>query len=155
MNGIKYYPIPSIKGFIKVKHYNLGEKSKGSIQFPYGKLGGYFYIANTIQEVVDETAPKDKFLCIRIDGNCLPEPVKFKGEYICVRNKKDIHQLFEGESDLTKCFYGQHIKSCKVQKISQEGSIQLIISVDNKTIYESEKRETKQPIIYEPTISDN
>jgi hypothetical protein len=53
------------------------------------------------------------------------------------------------QGNLSNAFSGDFIKSCKVQKISDFGSIQLIISEDGKKVFESEEVKTNDPIIYE------
>ena len=54
-----------------------------------------------------------------------------------------------GEGNLNKTFRGDSIKHCEVRKTSAGGSIQLIVSVDGKIVFESAEVESEELIAFD------
>ena len=148
VNGVRYHPNVDISGYISVK-LAQGRNSMEP-QIPYGKKNNAFYLAGTVEERVYEPATKEKSLSVTVMGLTAPKPVSFIGTCVYMKGGKEIKGDISGDQgNLCRAFWGDFIKSCKVQKISNFGSIQLIIAENGKYIFESEKVKTNDPIIYE------
>jgi hypothetical protein len=149
VNGVRYHHNVDIIGYIKVEPVKA-KNSLGGTSFPYGKKDNVFYLSGTITEKVYEPKTKEKCLSVTVIGNTFPKPVSFTGTYVYMKGGKEIKDdISSDQGNLSNAFSGDYIKSCKVQKNSNFGSIQLIISEGGKTIFESEKMKTNDPIIYE------
>ena len=148
VNGVRYHPNVDIIGYISVK-LAQGRNSMEP-QIPYGKKNNAFYLAGTIEEKVYEPKTKEKSLNVSVMGLTAPKPVSFTGTYIYMKSGEEIKGDISGDQgNLSMAFWGDYIKSCKVQKNSNFGSIQLLISEDGKKVFESEEVKTNDPIIYE------
>ena len=80
----------------------------------------------------------------------LPDSGKFTDSYVSVNGGKKIKKDISGAGSRTEVFAGDYIKSCTVQKNPDNRErIQLIVSEDNKMIFDSGKMETNTPIVYE------
>ena len=145
VNGVRYKPNVSIIGLVDVQFTAEGN----SMQMPYGKQGGAFYLAGTTEEKVAAPARKEKSLNIMVMGDASPDAGTFSGSCVYVKAGKDIAKEFSGKGNGSEAFWGDYIKSCTVQKTSEKaGSIRLVISENGKQIYESDEVETKDPIVY-------
>jgi hypothetical protein len=150
VNGVRYHHNVDIIGYIKVEPVKA-KNSLGGTSFPYGKKDNVFYLSGTITEKVYEPKTKEKCLSVTVSGNnTVPKTVSFTGTYVYMKGGKEIKGDISGDQgNLSRAFWGDFIKSCKVQKISNFGSIQLLISEDGKKVFESEEVKTNDPIIYE------
>ena len=82
-------------------------------------------------------------------GVTSPEPVTFTGSYVYVKAGKEINADISGSGNRSEAFWGDYVKSCTVQKISDKGWIKLMISEDGQDIFKSGMMRTNTPIVYE------
>jgi hypothetical protein len=149
INGVRYHPNVVVIGYINVKLVRGKNYSQESL-IPYGKKNNAFYLAGTIEEGVSKSTGKEKSLNVSVMGLTAPKPVSFTGTFVYMKGGKEIKGDISGDQgNLSRAFWGDFIKSCKVQKISDFGSIQLTISENGKKVFESEEVKTNDPIIYE------
>jgi hypothetical protein len=147
--GVRYHPNVVIVGYINMKCLK-GKNYSDETQIAYGKKNNAFYLAGAIEERISEPTMKGMCLSVTVIGNTFPKPVSFTGTYVYMKGGKEIKDdISSDQGNLSNAFSGDFIKSCKVQKISDFGSIQLIISEDGKKVFESEEVKTNDPIIYE------
>jgi hypothetical protein len=147
-NGIRYRPNVDVVGYISVKL--VGKNLSMTPRYPYGKKNGAFYLAGVIEERVSYPATKEKGFNISVMGLTWPKKVSFTGTCVYMRGGQEYKKDISGDQgNISIAFGADYIKSCKVQKISDFGTIQLIIYEDGKEIFKSEKIETNDPIIYE------
>jgi hypothetical protein len=151
LNGVRYFPNVRVQGVLKVAAKEEGNE----VQIPYGDSSGKYYIAGTVQEVFDTHPKPSAFLSVQVMvmGAGLPDSGKFSGFYVYVQSGKEIKKGLNGVGNLTQTFGGEYIKSCTVQlnpdNRDKHERIQLIVSEDNKKIFDSGKLETNIPVIYE------
>ena len=141
LNGIRYRPSVPVVGLINVEFAQKGN----SMQLPYGKSGDAFYLACNVEEKMPGTFTKAKALAILLMGT---ENIKsVTASCVFVQNGKEI------KKDITErgtSFFGDYIKSCSVQKTADDAdSIQVTITEDGKTVFESDEVTNKTPVIYE------
>jgi hypothetical protein len=147
--GVRYHPNVVIVGYINMK-CSKGKNYSDETQIPYGKKNNAFYLAGVIEERISWPTTKEKSLNVSVMGLTAPKPVSFTGTYIYIKGGEEIKGDISGDQgNLSRAFWGDYIKSCKVQKISDFGSIQLTISENGKKVFESEEVKTNDPIIYE------
>ena len=75
------------------------------------------------------------------------DPGTFSGTCVFVQGGKEIKKNI---SERGNSFYGDYVKSCTVQKTTGgDDSIQLTITEDGKTVFESAEVTNKEPIVYD------
>ncbi len=141
VNGIRYRPSVAVVGWIVVEFTPKGNAA----QLPYGKNGDAYYLSCNVEEKIPGPITKSKLLNIEVMG--LADPATFSGAFVFVQGgtetKKNI--INRGAS-----FYGDYVRSCTVQKTTgSAASIQLTITEDGETIFESEDVTNQTPIVYE------
>jgi hypothetical protein len=73
----------------------------------------------------------------------------FTGSFVYYRGGKEITETINGRGNRAEAVRGDYVKSCTVQKTSDKQVwIRLVISDEGKKIFESEKIETKDPVVY-------
>lgn len=92
-----------------------------------------------------------KQFSVSIIGVIAPYPVKFNGFCIATIDGRELRKELKdmGMGNINKTFRAEELIRCEVTQTSQTGWIQLIVSVDGKTIYESEKTNGPGTILYE------
>lgn len=141
LDGVRYRPNVEVVGLVQIESPQKGNY----MQMPYGKSGGAYYLAGTVEEKLPGPFTKAKMLAITIMGTA--DHGTFTGSFVFVRNGKEIK---ESIVERGSSFYGDYIKSCTIQKTtSSEDSIQLSIMENGKNIFESEAVTNKTPIVYE------
>jgi hypothetical protein len=145
MDGVRYFPNVHVLGLI---NFESKEKRNDS-QIPYGESPGGFYIAGVVQETFDPHATKSKSLGVAI--MCFPdkEPEIINCSYKYVANGKEKADGFPCTNGLSRGFWGDYIKSCKVRRLSGSGSFQLLINENGKPVFDSDMVETNDVIVYE------
>ena len=146
-NGVKYSANIKLVGVIKVSYEESGNQVIGDSKIAYGEKDGKYYFPSTIAKKTGYTGPPDKTININIIGTSAPDPVLFEG--LCLYNVsgQEKKKKIKGEGNISEAFWGQEVKSCTIKKLSDTGSMKLVISVGGETIFESEMSETAQ-IIY-------
>lgn len=145
MDGVRYYPNVHVLGQINVETTEKGNAS----QIPYGESDGGFYIAGVVQETFDAHAKKSKSLGVAIMCFSHNEPEITTCSYNYVANGKEKTDGFQCTNGWSRAFWGDHIKSCKVTRISGTGSFQLLLNENGKTVFDSGMVETNDLISYE------
>ena len=147
LNGVRYKPNVAIVGMIDVEYTEQGN----AVSMPYGKVGGVFYLSSTVEEKTGTPSTKEKSLNVSVMGTISPKAVTFSGSYVYVKAGKEIKEDVSGTNgNRSEAFWGDYIKSCTVQKISDDkGFIKLVISEDGKMVFESDEITNKEPIVYE------
>ena len=141
LNGIRYRPSVPVIGLINVEFAQKGN----SMQLPYGKSGDAFYLACAVEEKLPGTFTKAKALAIMVMGTVDIKSVT--GSCVFVQNGKEIKKNI---SERGTSFFGDYIKSCSVQKTTDdEDSIQVTITENGKSVFESEDVTNRTPVIYE------
>ena len=76
--------------------------------------------------------------------------MKFEGHMIYTQNEKPIRDKIEdmGSGNLTRVVRGEDITYLEVRRTSKTGSIKVIISIDGKTLFETDYMDTDQPVIF-------
>jgi len=141
VNGIRYRPSVPVVDWIVVDFTPKGN----STQLPYGKSGDAYYLSCNVEEKILGAVTKSKILNIEVMGTA--DLGTFAGSYIFVQGGKEIKKniTYRGGSQ-----YGDYVKSCTVQKTTDsDDAIQLTITEDGKTVFESEEVTNKTPIVYE------
>lgn len=147
-NGISYRPNVDVVGYISVKL--VGKNLSMTPRYLYGKKNGAFYLAGVIEERISYPATKEKGFNISVTGLTWPKKVSFTGTCVYMRGGKEYKDdISSAQGNISSAFSADYIKSCKVQKFSDFGSIKLTIYEDGKKIFESKEVETNDPIIYE------
>ena len=91
-----------------------------------------------------------KSLSVSVMGVTSPSPVKFDGHCLYTVAGKERKKELTGEGNISKAFRGERIIHCEVRRTSDAGWIQLLIHEDGKKLFESEKHESSEPIVYKP-----
>ena len=149
LSGIRTYMNLKPLGYVKIE-YQPGKHGRSDTSLPYGKKGDRYYFAGSVQETIRANAPKSRQIQINIFGTISPNPVKFEGYMIYTQNEKPIRDKIEdmGSGNLTRIVRGEDITYLKVRRTSKTGKIKVIISMDGKTIFETDYMESDQPIIF-------
>jgi hypothetical protein len=141
VNGIRYRPSVPVTGWIVVEFTPKGNAAR----LPYGKSGDAYYLSCNVEENIPGPITKSKILNIEVMG--LADPGTFSGDFVFVQGGKEIKQTIRNRG---ASFYGDYVKSCTVQKTTgSDDSIQLTITEDGKTVFESGEITNKEPIVYE------
>ena len=141
VNGTRYRPSVVVTGWIVVEFTPKGNAA----QLPYGKSGDAYYLSCNVEEKIPGPITKSKMLNIEVMG--LADPGTFSGTYVFVQGGKEIKKNI---SNRGASFYGDYVKSCTVQKTTGSvASIQLTITENGKTVFESDEVINKEPIVYE------
>jgi hypothetical protein len=141
VNGIRYRPSVAVTGWIVVEFTPKGNAA----QLPYGKSGDAYYLSCNVEEKIPGPATKSKIINIEVMG--VADPGTFSGNYVFVQSGNEIKQNIRNRG---ASFYGDYVKSCTVQKTTAcDDSIQLTITEDGKTVFESDDVTNKEPIVYE------
>ena len=144
-NGVRYYPNVHVEGLVDVELTAKGN----NMQIPYGESGGVFYIAGTVQETFDAHA-KSTPLAVMVMGLFPKEdPGILTCSYVYVSAGNERIGSFQFTNNWNISFFGDHIKSCKVTKVSGTGSYELKIDEANKTVFDSDMVETNNSVSYE------
>lgn len=146
VDGIRYYPNVHVLGFLGVSYTN----ESNADQYPYGESNGAFYLAGTIQEIFDAHAKKSIGLGVMVMGLFPKEsPGILKCSYIYLAGGKEKTGGFQCTNNWSTSFWGDGFKSCKVTKLSGDGSFQLTVNEAGKTVFDSDMVETNDVIVYE------
>jgi hypothetical protein len=145
LNGVRYKPNIAIVGMIDLEYTEKGN----AVNMPYGKTGDAFYLSSTVEEKIATPTTKEKSLNVEVMGITSPVPVAFTGSYVYAKAGKEIAADINGSGNRSEAFWGDYIKSCKIQITSDKGWIKLIISEDGKKIFESEEITNKETAFYE------
>jgi hypothetical protein len=146
LNGVRYFPNVHVLGLIDVQSKKEGDAS----QIPYGESGGAFYIAGVVRETFNSHAKKSTSLGVMVMGLFPKEdPGILTCSYVYVAGGKEKPGGFRCTNNWSTGFWGDHIKTCKVTKVSGSGSFQLMINEGGKTVFDSDRVETNDSITYE------
>jgi len=146
LDGVRYFPNVHVLGMINVESKEKGNDSHS----PYGEGGGGFYIAGTVKETFDAHAKKSISLGISVMGLFPKEtPGILTCSYVYVAGVKEKTGGFQCTNNWSTGFWGDRIKSCTVKRISGDGSFQLLINENGKTVFDSDMVETNDLISYE------
>jgi len=146
LDGIRYFPNVHVVGFLGVNYKD--QNTTG--QIPYGESDGGFYVAGTVQETFDAHAKKSISLGISVMGLFTKEtPGILTCSYVYVAGGKEKTGGFQCTNNWSTGFWGDTVKSCTVKKISGDGSFQLLINENGKTVFDSDMVETNDSISYE------
>lgn len=141
VNGIRYRPSVAVVGWIVVEFTPKGNTT----QLPYGKSSDAYYLSCNVEEKLSGPITKSKMLNLEVLG--VADPGTFSGTYVFVQGGKEIKKNL---SNRGASFYGDYVKSCTVQKTTDSAdSIQLNITEDGKTVFESEEVTNQTPLVYE------
>ena len=147
--GFRYHPSVPVLGFIRVDYSTTNTRPHAaSLSLLYGSKNGRFYLPGTVKEKVNGEAAK-KSLSISIFGDIAPNPVRVEGECMYIAGGEQVRQVITGTGGLSKAFWGDYVDSCQVRRISDAGWFQLIIAEDGTTVFESQKTESGQPVLYQ------
>jgi hypothetical protein len=146
MNGVRYFPNVRVCGLINVVFPQAGN----DMQMPYGENGGAYYVAGMLQETFDAHPTKAVSLGVMVMG-LFPNdhPGILKCAYVYLADRREKTGGFQCTNSWSTSFFGDTIKSCRVTKVSGEGSFELKIDEDGKTVFDSDMVETNPEIVYE------
>jgi len=148
LNGIRTYTNVKVLGFVEIQ-YKRGKTGQSKTSIPYGKKGGRYYFAGSIQEKIRENASKSKQIQVIIVGMGHP-PVTFEGYMLYLQNEQPIKDQLKdmGGGNLTRIVRGEDITFLKVRRTSPKGTLRVKIIIDDQTIFETQPLDTDQPIIF-------
>ena len=148
LSGVRTYTNVKVLGFVEIQ-YKKGKHGRNKTSIPYGKKGGQYYFAGTIQETIRENAPQSKQIQVIIIGIGHP-PVTFEGYMLYLQNEQPIKDRLKdmGGGNLTRIVRGEGITFLKVRRTSPKGTLQVKIIIDDQTIFETQPLDTDQPIIF-------
>lgn len=146
-NSVKYIPNVKLVGILRIVYGEDGPESITDASIPYGIKDGKYYLPNTVTEQLNYIGPIDKTININVLGTSSPDLVLFEGSCNYTVSGQEKIKAIKGEGNSSVAFWGQEVKSCDIKRLSDTGSMKLIINVDSKTVYESEMEE-KARIIY-------
>ena len=152
MNGIRYRPNVTLLGLIRadVSGYLGGTNTGYGIDLLYGKKDDAYYLASYSEEKLYESTANEKTFGVWVEGVISSDPVIFTGLCTYVQNKMEIRKAIRGKGFIHEMFSGDELKSCTIQKISDDkGSIRLVLYENGKKFFESPQVQTKDPIVYE------
>jgi len=143
-NGMKYSPNIELLGIIKLSYERRGNEILGDSKIAYGIKDGKYYLPNTVVMKTGYEGPPDKTININILGTSAPDPVLFEGDCLYTVSGEEKRRKIKGEGNISEAFWGQEVKSCTVKRLSDSGSLKLIISVGGENVFESEMKETQE-----------
>jgi hypothetical protein len=152
MNGTRYTPNLKPLGLVAIRfrQTNTTHNSVSEMRLPYGqKDGGGFYLAGVIAERFAPPMTNARPLNIVVEGSSTPDAGEFTGAYVVLQNGHEVKGELNGKGNISKSFWGDHIKSCTVQKVSGDDAIKLVISEDAREVFSSPMVKTRDPIIYQ------
>ena len=145
LNGVRYFPNVHVQGLIDVESTVKGNDT----QMPYGESNGAFYIAGVVQETFDAHAKKSIRLGVMVMGLFSKEsPGILNCSYVYVGGGEEKTGSFQCTNNWSTSFWGDGFKSCKVTKLSGDGSFQLMVNEGDKTVFDSDMVETNS-VVYE------
>ena len=149
LNGVRTYMNIQPLGYVKIE-YQPGQHGRSDTSLPYGKKGDRYYFAGSVEETLRTNAPRSRQIQVNIFGTISPDPVKFEGHMIYTQNEKPLRDEIKdmGSGNLTRVVRGEDIIYLEVRRTSKTGKIKVIISIDGKTIFETDYHESDQPIIF-------
>ncbi|MGI9553847.1 MAG: hypothetical protein ACR2NC_02895, partial [Thermodesulfobacteriota bacterium] len=143
-NGIKYSANIKLQGVIQISYEKRGDEILGDSKIAYGEKEGKYYLPNTITTKTGYDGPADKSININVIGTSAPDPVLFEGVCIYTVSGEEKKKTVKGEGNVSDAFWGQEVKSCSIKRLSDSGSLKLVISVGGNTVFESEMKETPE-----------
>ena len=144
VDGVRYKPNVSVVGLLEVQFQQDGNATS----LPYGNNGKAFYIAGTVEEKIATPDSPSRMLGITVLAPGTGGD-SFSGSFIYVNNGKEIKEAISG-GNWSKVFRGDYIKSCTIQKTSDEQKwITGWVSEEGKKIFDSGTVESGAPIVYE------
>jgi len=143
-NGTKYIPNVKLVGILRIVYGDDGPESITDASIPYGIKDGKYYLPNTVTEQTSYKGPEDKTININVLGTSAPDPVLFEGSCNYTVSGEKKKKIIKGKGNMSEAFWGQEVESCNIKRLSDSGSLKLIISVGDKTVFESEMEETAQ-----------
>lgn len=143
-NGIKYSANIKLLGVIKITYEKSGNQVIGDTKIAYGEKDGKYYLPNTVTKKTGYEGPPDKTININVVGMSVPDPVLFEGYCIYTVSGEEIKRIIKGKDNISEAFWGQEVKSCSIKRLTDSGSLKLIISVGGDTLFESEMKETSE-----------
>ena len=146
LNGVRYFPNVRVRGLITVVFPQAGN----DLQMPYGESGGEYCLAGMLQETFDAHPTKAVSLGVMVTG-LFPNdhPGILKCSYVYLADRWEKAGGFQCTNNWSTSFFGDTIKSCRVNKVSGEGSFELKIDEGGKTVFDSDMVETNTEIVYE------
>jgi len=132
VGNVRYRPSLRVAGYVR-----LELRSGNRLTLPYGIREGRVYLTSVIR---DDLGQRAKQLTVQIAGIASPEPVKVQLSYMAGNKEKT--REFVTTTNSSRDFRGQYIKSCRVQKLNDEGWVSLIISEDGEPVYSSGRSDT-------------
>jgi len=152
--GLHYFPNVSVVGIINVEFKETtktNDHGPKAMKLPYGKKGDAFFFSGSIVEKLAPSASKQKNLIVDVDTLDHTRNVfigSFTGFYVYVNHGREITTDIKGSNNLSSFFIGEYVKTCSVKNTSTKGSINLVIKIDDKEIFDSGTVKT-DVIIYE------
>lgn len=146
-DGVRYTPNVKLEGIMRIVYGEDGPEGITDASIPYGAKDGKYYLPNTVSEKTSYKGPADKTINIGVVGISDEEPLKFEGQCIYIVSGEEKVKAFKGEGNITEAFWGQEVKSCKVKRTSDSGSMKLNISVEGNNIFTSGMKDTAE-IVY-------
>ena len=150
-DGIRYTPNVSLMGMISgtLAWMENGTNFSRGLQLPYGRQGERYYLAGSAETRLYEPKTKDKALVISVATSNFQTAVTFTGNFTYVQNGQEIRKEIKGPGSPNKVVFGDYIKSCVVQKTSDDQNfLQLMISENGSNVFNSSWVQTTNPIVY-------
>lgn len=156
LNGVRYRPNVTVVGLVQIDFLKKERAHSGrldNMQMPYGESGGGYYIAGTVEERIAAPATPERSLGVTVVGSGLAKGETFTGSYVYVKAGKEIKETLSGKGNGSVAFWGDYLKSCRVQLVSEkDGPLQLVIAEAGKELFRSRSVTNKEPAVYEDAI---
>ena len=151
-NRIEYRPNVELEGVLRIRFGANRPAGSESVAMPFGFDSEGYRIAGTTETTLEGAVGSgDVSINIIVVGGGAPEPVGFAGSCRVLRSGVEVTETFEGAGNLTNAVWGQTVRNCEVRRTSEEGWIELRISVSGERVYSSQREEGGNPVVYEST----
>ncbi len=151
VSGRTYRPNVKVTGKLIIRYENRGQAIQ-TTSYLIGIKGDRYFIAVGVPEGDAPTqgaGGSDRQYSVSVMGVIAPDPVEFEGYCNYTSNGKEIQEDFSGAGNIMKAFRAKELTSCEIKQISEDGWIQLTISVDGKEVFESERTNGPGTITYQ------
>jgi len=148
VNGVRHFPNMKPLGQVKIS-YEKEEGTDHATSIIYGEKNGRLYFVGTLKEKLPGDLPPSRQIQAIIIGMGHPA-VTFEGFMIYLQGGAPVREKIEdmGGGNVTRIVRGEAITYLEVRRTSAEGTLKVLIYEDEDTVFETEARDTAEPIVF-------
>ena len=149
VDGIRYKPNVEPLGLVEFQYKRAGRKAKSTTKMLYGKKGGRYMLAGTVEEKLPGKFGPSKQIQVIVIGIGHPA-VTFDGYMTYLQGGKPVRDNLKdmGGGNLTRVVRGESIAYLEVRRTSANGTLKVIVMEDQDTLFETDNLDTAKPIIF-------